>query len=135
MSAPASTALLLDDRQEWLRFSRQHKTSPPDWAGAVWDSHVVIQGMHCSACAFTVEDALRRVPGVRFAEVNATTHRAKVVWAQGKVLPSQWMQAVVRAGYGVLPAADSSLRHQRQLETRLALWRWLVAGFCMMQVV
>lgn len=134
MSFDPSTVALLDDRQEWLRFSQPH---PPAASaqGAVWDSHVVIQGMHCAACAFTVEAALMAVPGVRAVEVNAATHRAKVVWSEAVVKPSVWLQAIAAAGYGALPAADSTLRQRRQEETRRALWRWLVAGFCMMQVM
>ena len=135
MSLDSSPVSLLDDRQEWLRFSQQHASTESADAATVWDSHVVIEGMHCAACAFTVEEALMSVPGVRSAEVNAATHRAKVVWSQEQVLPSQWMAAIARAGYGALPAADSSLRQVRHAETRLALWRWLVAGFCMMQVM
>jgi Cu2+-exporting ATPase len=96
---------------------------------------VVIQGMHCAACAFTLEAALLAVPGVRAVEANAATHRAKVVWSEALVKPSVWLQAIVAAGYGALPAADTSLRQTRQEETRRALWRWLVAGFCMMQVM
>ncbi len=135
MSLDSSPVSLLDDRQEWLRFSQQHAATESTEAATVWDSHVVIEGMHCAACAFTVEEALMSVPGVRSAEVNAATHRAKVVWSQEEVLPSQWMAAISRVGYGALPAADSSLRQTRHAETRLALWRWLVAGFCMMQVM
>lgn len=127
MYSDTSSVALLDDRQEWLRFSQ-----PRD---GVWDSHVVIQGMHCAACSFTVEEALLSVPGVRSAEVNAATHRAKVVWSEDQVKPSQWVAAIARAGYGALPAADNTLRQARQEETRRALWRWLVAGFCMMQVM
>ena len=126
---------LLDDRSEWLRFSQPHKSKTSKDSDERWDSHVVIQGMHCAACAFTVEDALKAVPGVQSVEVNATTHRAKVVWSADTVKPSVWMAAIVKAGYGVLPAADSSLRQARYEESRLALWRWLVAGFCMMQVM
>jgi Cu2+-exporting ATPase len=121
---------LLDDRQEWLRFSQPHNIM-----NDCWDSHVVIQGMHCAACAFTVEEALLAVPGVRSVEVNAATHRAKVVWSEALVKPSEWIAAIVKAGYGALPAADSSLRQARHEEGRRALWRWLVAGFCMMQVM
>ena len=126
---------LLDDRQEWLRFSQQQKTTEANGINECWDSHVVIQGMHCAACAFTVEEALLAVPGVRSVEVNAATHRAKVVWSAEVVKPSQWMAAIAKAGYGALPAADSSLRQARHEEGRRALWRWLVAGFCMMQVM
>jgi Cu2+-exporting ATPase len=126
---------LLDDRQEWLRFSQQHKSKQANGSNDCWDSHVVIQGMHCAACAFTVEEALMSVPGVQSAEVNAATHRAKVVWSASQVKPSAWMAAIAKVGYGALPAADSSLRQARHEESRRALWRWLVAGFCMMQVM
>lgn len=136
MHSNSSMAVLLDDRQEWLRFSQPHKAKIPQQdSGDCWDSHVVIQGMHCAACAFTVEEALMAVSGVRSVEVNAATHRAKVVWSADTVKPSQWMAAIAKAGYGALPAADSSLRQARHEEGRRALWRWLVAGFCMMQIM
>lgn len=134
MSIDLAPHQLLDDRQEWLRFSQQHGKGTAEQAD-VWDSQVVIQGMHCAACAFTIEDALKAVPGVHAVEVNAATHRAKVVWSAQQVRPSVWLAAIAKAGYGALPAADSTLRQARQDETRKALWRWLVAGFCMMQVM
>ena len=136
MHSDLSMVELLDDRQEWLRFSQQHKPKQAHHStNDCWDSHVVIQGMHCAACAFTVEEALMSVPGVQSAEVNAATHRAKVVWSESEVKPSAWMAAIAKVGYGALPAADSSLRQARHEEGRRALWRWLVAGFCMMQVM
>ena len=99
----------------------------------------VFRGFHhpdiAPACALTIEDALRAVPGVEQVDVSGATHRARVVWRPNQVLPSQWMAAVQKAGYRALPAMDSHAREQRQRESRLALWRWLVAGFCMMQVM
>ena len=127
---------LLDDRQEWSAFGRPCVSDGavvnPDSA---WESHVVIEGMHCAACALTIEEALCAVPGVAQAEVSAATQRARVVWQPGQVLPSQWLAAVRKAGYGALPAMDAMAREQRKREHRRALWRWLVAGFCMMQVM
>ena len=96
---------------------------------------MVLEGMHCAACALTVEDALKAVPGVQQADVSAATRRARVVWNPAKVLPSQWMAAVQQAGYRAMPAMDAWAREQRLRESRRALWRWLVAGFCMMQVM
>jgi Cu2+-exporting ATPase len=96
---------------------------------------VVLEGMHCAACALTIEDALRSVPGVLQADVSAATRRARVVWQPSQVQPSQWMDAVHKAGYRAMPAMDAFAREQRQRENRRALWRWLVAGFCMMQVM
>lgn len=135
---PAAHAVLLDDPQEWSAFGRPvgpTGQAAEDPASCAWDSQVVLDGMHCAACALTIEDALRRVPGVLQADVSAATRRARVVWQPSQVQPSQWMDAVHKAGYRAMPAMDAFAREQRQRENRRALWRWLVAGFCMMQVM
>lgn len=124
---------LLDDPQLWSGFSRP-RAGASETQGA-WESHLLIEGMHCAACALNVEDALRRVPGVHSASVSAGSRRARVLWDAGAVRPSEWMQAVRRAGYRAVPAQDALAGERRRKETRKALWRWLVAGFCMMQVM
>ncbi|GAA6120008.1 cation-translocating P-type ATPase [Acidovorax sp. FG27] len=152
-SAQSGGAALLDDPLEWPAFGRPLADAAARWpapagapgavaaqagahaAPALWESHVVLQGMHCAACALTIEDALRRVPGVVAADVSAAAQRARVVWSPAQVLPSGWIAAVQGAGYGALPALDAFTREHRQREQRRALWRWLVAGFCMMQVM
>jgi P-type Cu2+ transporter len=121
---------LLDEEQEWTAFSRPVAQRP-----GCWESNVMIDGMHCAACALTIEDALQSVPGVRNVEVSAGTHRAKVVWEAQAVSPSGWMQAVQKAGYRALPANDVFARERRLAESRKALWRLMVAGLCMMQVM
>lgn len=121
---------LLDDPHEWSAFSRVCGPDP-----ALWESSVVIEGMHCAACSLTVEEALGRVPGVVSAQVSAGSHRARVVWSASKVSPSGWMQAVADSGYRAVPANDVFASERRKVETRKALWRWLVAGLCMMQVM
>ncbi|MDP1998445.1 MAG: cation-translocating P-type ATPase [Rhodoferax sp.] len=121
---------LLDDPQEWSAFSRPDATH----AGC-WESNLLIEGMHCAACALTIEDVLLGVPGVIRAEVSAGSHRARIVWSEASVKPSGWMQVVQNAGYRALPANDSFARERRAAEARKALWRLLVAGLCMMQVM
>lgn len=131
-SAP-SLAPILDDPVVWQQYS-QPCTGLTE-ASRSWVSQVVVQGMHCAACAFTIEDALRAVPGVCAVVVNASTRRAKVTWSEAEVKPSVWMRAIERAGYLALPAQDHSLREQGLLENRRMTWRFLVAAFCMMQVM
>lgn len=133
-SPDASTAAeilhLLDDPQEWSSFSR-----PDPQRVNFWESNLLIEGMHCAACALTIEDALLRVPGVVKAEVSAGSHRARVVWSSDAVRPSGWMRAVQAAGYRAVPANDAFARERRKSEARKALWRLLVAALCMMQVM
>ena len=136
-SAPAATSAaeswrLLDDPLEWPAFSQLEQG---DAATGRWASQVAVEGMHCAACAFTVEDALRKVPGVIEAQVNAASRRARVVWSAAATRPSRWFEASAAAGYPLLPADSQPASRQRARELRMALWRWLVSGFCMMQVM
>lgn len=126
----ADAGQLLDDPGAWSAFSRPLEERP-----GCWESHLVIEGMHCAACALTVEEALRSVPGVSAASVSAGSRRARVLWQADAVLPSDWMGAVRRAGYRAVPANDAFASERRRQETRKALWRWAVAGLCMMQVM
>lgn len=121
---------LLDDPQEWAVFSRE--TAPQS---NCWESNVIIEGMHCAACALTIEDALLGVPGVTKADVSAGSHRARVQWSAGRAQPSDWMRAVEAAGYRAVPANDAFARERRKNEARKAVWRMSVAGLCMMQVM
>lgn len=143
-AAPSThrATILLDDPAEWSSFGRPFSSRskgvaaldlPPE--ATAWDSQVILQGMHCAACALTVEDALRTTPGVLRVEVSVAAQRARVVWDPQQIRPSGWMASIEQAGYGALPAMDRHAREQRQKESRQALWRWLVAGFCMMQVM
>jgi len=121
---------LLDDPQEWPQFSR-----PEPGHEGLWSSSVVFEGMHCTACAISIEDALRRVPGVRSVQVSAASHRGRVVWSSAQTSPSHWMRASAEAGYTPLPANDAHAHERRRQEARRMVWRVSVAGLCMMQVM
>ena len=101
----------------------------------IWESQVQVQGMHCAACSLTLEKLLLSVNGVLAVQVSAASQRATVVWSSVLTRPSQWLAAPLVAGYHLTPAADVLGAQQGRKASRLALWRWLVAGFCMMQVM
>ena len=123
----------LDDPQERAVFSRSLNDEEPGTAG-LWESQVVVRGMHCAACSLTLEQALLGVKGVVSASVSAASGRASITWSQALTRPSEWLAAPRALGYQLLPASDAFARADDKQEARLALWRWLVAGFCMMQV-
>jgi P-type Cu2+ transporter len=120
----------LDEPDEWEKFSYDLPNTKH-----AWESHLVIDGMHCAACAINVEKALKSIEGVVNAEVNATSKRARVTWLSEVTKPSLWMTALTKAGYPALPANEIFQLDERRKNKRLMLWRLLVAGFCMMQVM
>ena len=120
----------LDDPEEWRGFSRPG----PDAQGE-WESWIAIEGMHCPACSLNVEEALARCPGVAGVEVNGATATARVVWQPAHGRPSDWWRSLQRAGYSASPAGDLLTSAPRERARRMLQWRWLVAGFCMMQVM
>lgn len=120
----------LDERAEWEGFSR-----PLPGRADLWESYLAIEGMHCAACSLTVEEVLQKLPGVDNVQVNGASAVARVAWSPDQGRPSAWLAALQRAGYGALPAGDMLAAAPRIQAQRMTLWRWLVAGFCMMQVM
>ena len=121
---------VLDDASVWQGFSRPDAASP-----GTWTSFLAIGGMHCAGCAQTVEQALCGLPGVAAVRVSGASALAQVRWSPDQGRPSQWLAALDRAGYSAVPAGDQLGAEQRRKAQRLMLWRWLAAGFCMMQVM
>lgn len=122
--------IALDDEQEWSTFSTADQQN-----SGVWESNLAIDGMHCAACAINVENALTSLVGVLSAHVNAASGRAKLIWDEHQVKPSDWMHAIADAGYRALPASEFFAQDARRREQRKMLWRLLVAAFCMAQVM
>jgi len=122
---------VLDDPVEQQTFTQV----VDDGGQPLCESVLMVQGMYCAACADTVEDALSGRPGVVSAQVHAATRRLTVRWNPAETRVSDLAQAVGRTGYRLLPMQQALSVSQRLAETRKALWRLFVAGFCMMQVM
>ena len=135
--APAVVACAqsLDDPAEWTSFGRP---VPGREGEGVWESYLAIEGMHCAACTLAVEQALAPLPGVCSVQVNGGAATARIEWwadDASAARPSAWLAALQRAGYGALPAGDLLDAEPRRRAQRQLLWRWLVAGFAMMQAM
>ncbi len=120
----------LDTPQAWEGFSQ-----PLDGNDGLWRSQLRVEGLRCAACALTVEQALARLPGVQSVRVSSTARRVAIVWSTEASRPSAWLSATAKLGYRLRPDLDTGPQVQGQQQARLLLWRWLVAGFCMMQVM
>ncbi len=122
---------VLDDPVEQQDFTEYHEAE----GGRTAESVLMVQGMYCAACADTVECALQGLPGVHSAQVHAATRRLTVRWDPQQTRMSSLAQVVGSTGYRLLPMAQALSISERLKETRQALWRLFVAGFCAMQVM
>lgn len=65
-----------------------------------------LQGMSCAACARTVEDAIRSVPGVTQSIVNFGAEQAAITYDPDRTNLEQIQHAIVDAGYGSYSLQD-----------------------------
>jgi Cu2+-exporting ATPase len=112
----------------------QCQVGPTDAEGAV-PIGLGISGMYCAACAITIESALAGVPGVKQALVQGASQRARITLDPKRVHLSDLVRAVQKAGYRAWPDAGARAISERRRTQRTLLWRFMVAGFCMMQVM
>jgi Cu+-exporting ATPase len=80
---------------------------------------LAIEGMSCASCVKRVENALSAVPGVRSANVNLATQRARI---HGESLAGDSAEALVaavsKAGYAARPLARDNGESARQAAAR-----------------
>ena len=82
---------------------------------------LVVTGMTCASCVASVEDALRGVAGVRGADVNLATERARVEVDPARTDDAALIRAIERAGYGALVLASDRAERAAMEERERAL--------------
>ncbi|HUL62325.1 MAG TPA: heavy metal-associated domain-containing protein [Methanocella sp.] len=62
---------------------------------------LMLEGMHCGHCAEAIANGLKKVKGVKSAEVVFTTGKGKVVYDPDVVKVDDLVKTVASLGYGV----------------------------------
>ncbi|GAG23965.1 unnamed protein product, partial [marine sediment metagenome] len=75
---------------------------------------LAIGGMHCAACAQTIEKALRRVPGVVEANVNFTAETARVTFDPTQIGIKRLIAVVQDTGYTAETAGEQVQDQQEE---------------------
>ena len=96
---------------------------------------LVVEGIRCAACAWLIETAVARAPGVASLRVNATTRDARLLWNPAAGPLSDIFHAVHRIGYRAWPREEGVRDLVERRERRALLRRLWVAGLAMMQVM
>jgi len=94
-----------------------------------------VEGLTCAACAWLIERSLRRVAGVHFINVNATTNRISIRWVDEQVKLSEILKQISKLGYSASPfqADQHEVMYNKQLKSYFK--RLGLAGLATMQVM
>jgi len=96
---------------------------------------VLTDAMRCAACAWLIDRALRRQPGVLDAGANAVTGRVMVAWDPQRVALSTLMQRLAALGYRPWLATGEAREQAQRSERRRWLLRLGVAGLGAIQAM
>ena len=96
---------------------------------------LVIEGIHCAACVWLNEKALYKMEGVVDVNINFTTNKAHISWADNVVKLSNIIDMIRAIGYDAFPY-DSSIQESRADAQRKDYYlRMAVAGFSLMNMM
>jgi Cu2+-exporting ATPase len=95
---------------------------------------LVLEGIRCAACAWLIERALAREPGVASVSVNAATSRLSLEWDPAAAPLSRLVALLARLGYRAHCPARGDARAAAG-ERRRSLKRLVVAGLGAMQAM
>lgn len=96
---------------------------------------LLLSGITCAACVWLIEQRLLHCNGIVRAELNYSTHRARITWDDTKIKLSDILLLIQKTGYEACPYDAMQAEQQAQLERKRSLTRLWVAGLSMMQVM
>ncbi len=82
-----------------------------------------LSGMHCASCASIIERSLKKVAGVKNANVNFASEKASIVFDETKSPVQSLMDAVKKAGYTASILSDSDPDAERK-KRELTIWAY-----------
>ena len=96
---------------------------------------LLVEGIHCAACAWLIERTMAGVPGVTAANVNLSGRRLHLRWDNNTNRLSRILARLGEIGYAAVPfdpeAAEGALKRQN----RAFLFRIAFAAFAMMNLL
>lgn len=91
-------------------------------------STFALQGLHCAACAWLIENAANREHGLLSTRVKMSEHTIQLVFDPSQTQLSQIARLMDRLGYQLSPF-DPSQQNHLQAESRQQLTQIAIAGF------
>lgn len=97
--------------------------------------HLLLEGIHCAACVWLIEQALQKQAGVLAADVNLTAKRLRLRWDNQQIKLSQLIHLLAEIGYSAVPFDPETAEGALAKRHRDLIYRMAFAGFCMMNIM
>ncbi len=103
--------------------------------GETRDINLLVEGIHCAACVWLIENSLQAMPGVPEARVNLSGRRLHIKWDNSRQKLSNIIQHLGQIGYAAVPYDPETAEGRLQRENRELLYRMAFAAFAMMNLL
>ena len=97
--------------------------------------HLLVEGIHCAACVWLIENALSKQVGVVRSEVNLTARRLRLTWNNSETTLSSVLQTLGNIGYAAIPFDPETAEGVLAKKHKGLLYRMAFAGFAMMNLL
>jgi len=94
-----------------------------------FSTNLMIEGLHCAACVWLIENVLRKQSSVKKARINMSTKRLYLEWSGTKNIGNDLVKLIFNLGYRLIPFDAEFLKAQEQKYDSKILKALAVAGF------
>jgi len=96
-------------------------------------SKFYLSGMHCASCAGIIERSVKKIPGVKQANVNFAAEKASVIFDENLASLEEIMGAIKKAGYSatLVNEKDTGFDRKKREGEISQLWKKFIFGLAL----
>lgn len=109
-----------------------------DYVDALTEDRIInllVEGIHCAACIWLIEQTLSKHEAVISVEANLTSKRLRLRWNNSQAKLSELLKLLAQVGYKAVPFDMDTAEGALAKRHRGMLYRMAFAGFAMMNLM
>jgi len=103
--------------------------------GELREINLLVEGIHCAACVWLIENSLHSMPGIADARVNLSGRKLHLKWDNSRRKLSSIIGRLGQIGYTAVPYDPDTAESRINQQNRQLLYRMAFAGFTMMNLL
>ncbi len=101
----------------------------------LYETSLIIEGIHCAACVWLNEKVLHRQDGIIEANINYTNNKATILWEPSKIKLSKIIEIIRSIGYDAKPYNPLTQERGADSLRKEYYTKMIVAVFCTMNIM